>query len=257
MRTPYGFVSCVAAILAAASGVTSLVLPTDGSSMSSSLYQAPHAIAKPTTLPVPRNIIATRDDNDDDDVVSGGNTTLHNMNDGNSFWMAPLADDDDDELPLPIPAPASNQPNNDTSLHIVPRYGPGASPGKNDPKKVYCADFKEITDETSDKSPLIADCLGIIPNIAPPEHGAHWKFMIGRTRSIVKNKSCVLAVSANHIGQKGSWMNVGNMDVISVIEELAAMREGKGNKMGGKTTAQCKIVVTAMPGEVEFSVFHT
>ncbi|KAK1775117.1 putative necrosis-inducing factor-domain-containing protein [Copromyces sp. CBS 386.78] len=238
MRTPYGFVSFVAAILAA-STVTSLVVPTD---VDSSLAQAPDAIARPTTLPI-RNI-ATRDDV----VVSGiDNTTLHN--DG-SFWMAPLADDDDDDDDE-IPA---DQPDMD----LVPRYGPGAPPDRNDPHKVYCKDFKAITDETSDASPWIEDCLGIIPNIQPPKHAARWRFMIGSTRKIVSHKSCVLAVSANNIGQRGSWMNVGNVDVIAVIEELAMMREAKGGKkMGGKTTAQCTIVVTAMPGETEFSIFHT
>ncbi|KAK3946514.1 putative necrosis-inducing factor-domain-containing protein [Pseudoneurospora amorphoporcata] len=239
MRTPYGFVSFVAAILAACSTVTSLVVPTDDSS----LAQAPESDARPSTLPI-RNIhVATRDD-----VVSGNTTLLHN--DG-SFWMAPLADDDDDDE---FEIPAADQPD----LDLVSRYGPGAPPDKHDPHKVYCKDFKAITDETSDASPWIEDCLGIIPNIQPPEHGAHWKFMIGSTRKIVSHKSCVLAVSANHIGQRGSWMNVGNMDVIAVIDELAMMREGKGGKkMGGKTTAKCTIVVTAMPGETEFSIFHT
>ncbi|KAK3342223.1 hypothetical protein B0H65DRAFT_214348 [Neurospora tetraspora] len=233
MRTPYQFVSCVAAILAA-STVTSLVLPTDGSS----LDKAPDG--RPTTLP--RNI-ATRDD-----AVSD-NTTLHN----DPFFYMASVDDDDDEIP--------------DQTDLVPRWGPGSPPDKDDPAKVYCKDFEAITDETSEDSPLIDDCLSIIPNIQPPEHAADWRFMVGQTRVLVSYKTCVLAVSANDGVAKGQWIQVGNVDVIAVIQELASIRgkktnnpslvPGRGEKMGGKTSGKCMMRVLKKPSKTEFSIYHT
>lgn len=247
MRTPHGLFSCVlAAMLLAASTVTTLALPTD----SSSLDQTPDA-RPPTTLPRNNNI-ATRDD----DAVPGNVTTLRTRNNNNdgSFWMAPLASADDD-----ISGYISQRDPN--LVHVIPRwgYGPGTAPDPSDPEKVYCQDFAEIKDETSDKSPLISDCQAIIDNISPPDHPGDWKFMIGQTRELVSKGSCVVAVSSSS-GLRGSWMHVGNMDVIAVLEELKALRDGvkkDKDKMGGKTSARCKITIINKPGPAEFSVYHT
>ncbi|KAK3402414.1 hypothetical protein B0T20DRAFT_339928, partial [Sordaria brevicollis] len=170
-------------------------------------------------------------------------TTRQDTNQDPLFWMAPISPSSDDSSP--------------SSPNLTPRWGQGLPPDSSSPSKVWCNDFSTILDETSSSSPFISDCLRIIPNIAPPEHSAEWKFIIGSTREIVSYGSCVVAVSANDDSMhKGSWARVGNEDVIGVLEELAGMR-GMREKMGGKTKGRCMMTVLKKPTMVEFSVYHT
>ena len=141
----------------------------------------------------------------------------------------------------------------------------GTAPPKNEPSKVYCKDFHDFRDDTSDASPLLSDCMAIIPNIAAPEHSGTWKFMIGRHRKILwGGDTCVFAVQAPNASPKGSWIKVGNSDVVQALDIMRKMRKKSlgrkledGDKLGGVVETTCKVTVIHKEVPVEFQVYHT
>ncbi|CEI60021.1 unnamed protein product [Fusarium venenatum] len=93
-----------------------------------------------------------------------------------------------------------------------------------------CGD-SSFENETSDKSPLIKDCLDIIKNIDTTLVG------VLRQRQIVNSGSYALGVEATKADRNADFV-VGGQDVINIIN-TAIGKYGKNDKIGAVGNMDC------------------
>jgi Pathogen effector len=110
-------------------------------------------------------------------------------------------------------------------------FKPSAANSVND-----CGD-SSFTNETSNASPSVNDCLQIASNIGG---GGTWEVenIAQQQHQLVQYGSCALGVQGSGSGQ-GDWFHVGNQDIIDLIHSSIDMYQWNG-KVGSKGNMPCQ-----------------
>ncbi|KAK3990823.1 putative necrosis-inducing factor-domain-containing protein [Cladorrhinum sp. PSN332] len=123
-------------------------------------------------------------------------------------------------------------------------------------KNQYCWTSYNITDETSDASPLVSDCQNLMSNIAG---GGDWSFISATQRTLAKKDSCAFGVETENI-YAGVWVRIGNEDIVQAMQGLiqAGLKKGAEEKVGGKGWTVCPEKTNTLgPVGVRWGVYHT
>ncbi|OIW29502.1 hypothetical protein CONLIGDRAFT_669360 [Coniochaeta ligniaria NRRL 30616] len=109
-----------------------------------------------------------------------------------------------------------------------------------------------FTDQTSDASPKVDDCLRIATNIAG---GGRWEVeaATGEQHQLVQWGTCAFGVKA--VPPWGdAFFYVGNQDIIDIINTSIQMFGGRG-VVGSKGDMSCQ--AAREPPNVEWGIYHT
>ena len=94
----------------------------------------------------------------------------------------------------------------------------------------------EVIDQTSDASPSVEDCMGIIKNFAGTS--GNYTTLVGRHETIASNGKCKFGVYSK-AGQPNLTYFVGNQDIVDIIKESVKKFGGSG-KVGTKGDFKCR-----------------
>jgi hypothetical protein len=108
--------------------------------------------------------------------------------------------------------------------------------------------------ETSDTSPWIEDCLGIIENIEG-DGSTEWTVQVTgmRQRKIAAHKSCAFGVEATKV-DGNIEVFFGGQDLINIIN-TSVKKYGKNGKIGAVGDLHCKGNIKQQP--VHWAIYHT
>ncbi|KAL0466198.1 putative necrosis-inducing factor domain-containing protein [Neurospora intermedia] len=141
-----------------------------------------------------------------------------------------------------------------------------------DDKHWACLNFSPAIDQSSGGSPKWGDCLQLRANI---ESGGSWTFWSGRHTAIASYGTCVIGVETTKGTLAGTLTQIGNIDLIQIVELTEAMiiRQG-GNrvvtgsngkkwvewnaKVGSKGTMECfQLALKSNKFAVNWGLYHT
>ncbi|KAK9848647.1 hypothetical protein MYU51_015677 [Penicillium brevicompactum] len=91
-------------------------------------------------------------------------------------------------------------------------------------------------DQSSNASPLVADCLKIASNISG---GGSWTILSGSQHQLVQYGTCAFGVTYNR-PINPAIMHLGNQDIIDLIKDSIKKFEWYG-KVGSKGMMKCKV----------------
>ncbi|RKU39760.1 hypothetical protein DL546_000626 [Coniochaeta pulveracea] len=127
-----------------------------------------------------------------------------------------------------------------TSLPPPPPPPPPPSPYIDIPKDaVNKCGSTNFTDETTEGSPFVADCLQIVKNIA---RGGSWEVeeVMGNEHQLVQHGTCAFAVKPWRIEMNmAMWYKLGNEDIMSVIQD-SAKQFARNGKLGASGQMHCQ-----------------
>ena len=105
------------------------------------------------------------------------------------------------------------------------------------PSKNDCGDTTFI-DQTSDASPSVDDCMGIVKNIENTQGEWEIENAIGKQHQLVQFGGCKFGIQGN--GKNGNIdYHIGAQDIVDIIKE-SVKRFGGGGKVGAKGSMSCK-----------------
>ncbi|OIW24824.1 hypothetical protein CONLIGDRAFT_684731 [Coniochaeta ligniaria NRRL 30616] len=142
------------------------------------------------------------------------------------------------------PAPANTAPIPDFSTPTDDSHPPTFSPGDT----IDLCGESTFENQDSAASPLIADCLHIVDNIAD---GGQWSVTSGSQHQLVQWGTCAFGVQ----GCCGdAFFYIGNEDIIDIIHD-SINKFGFNGIIGAKGRMQCS--AAALGAQVEWGLYHT
>ncbi|KAK1757767.1 putative necrosis-inducing factor-domain-containing protein [Echria macrotheca] len=116
-----------------------------------------------------------------------------------------------------------------------------------------------FTNESSDASPLVSDCLHLADNI---RGGGTWVFQSGGTQfQLAQSGTCAFGVQTECIPFQcvhgGILVKIGNQDIIDVIEGSVARFATSEGKVGSKGHMFCQEVGDEHPIPVLWGIYHS
>ncbi|KAK3502136.1 putative necrosis-inducing factor-domain-containing protein [Neurospora crassa] len=141
-----------------------------------------------------------------------------------------------------------------------------------DDKHWACLNFSPAIDQSSGGSPKWGDCLQLRANIAS---GGSWTFWSGRHTVIASYGTCVIGVETAKGTLAGTLTQIGNIDLIQIVESTEAMiirqggnrvaTDGNGKKwvkwdakVGSKGTMECfQLALRSNKFAVNWGLYHT
>ncbi|KAK4166270.1 putative necrosis-inducing factor-domain-containing protein [Cladorrhinum sp. PSN259] len=182
---------------------------------------------------------------------------LHDANNTSNTTTGTPNDSTISSPPPPPPPPPLHTNPNSRNLKV---------PVRSEQNK-YCWTSYNTTDETSDASPLITDCLRLVENIS---EGGEWSFVSVTQRTLARKETCAFGVETEGVFN-GVWVRMGNGDLIDAVWGLVGGRkegEGEGGeggeggqsnkKVGGKGWTVCPEKTNTLGGViVRWGVYHT
>lgn len=141
-----------------------------------------------------------------------------------------------------------------------------------DDKHWACLNFSPAIDQSSGGSPKWGDCLQLRANI---ESGGSWTFWSGRHTVIASYGTCVIGVETAKGTLAGTLTQIGNIDLIQIVEYTEAMIIHQGGnrvatgkngkkwvkwdaKVGSKGTMECfQLALRSNKFAVNWGLYHT